>query len=128
MSSVLRRNASDGKKNSNKDDKKKRKKREKDLVKGIKTRVEQFELDIEAQVNADMKAKNEKMPGCTRGLIAVLKFAFKAIIWCATIVFKVFMLLIKGCGKCRISRRSAPCHDERGLTNEICVGAGKGKS
>ncbi|EGO52686.1 hypothetical protein NEUTE1DRAFT_126149 [Neurospora tetrasperma FGSC 2508] len=99
LSSVLRRNTSDEKKNGNKDDKKKRKKREKDLVKGIKTRVEQFELDIEAQVNADMKAKNEKMPGCTRGLIAVLKFAFKAIIWCATLVFKVFMLLIKGCGK-----------------------------
>ncbi|KAK3496743.1 uncharacterized protein B0T23DRAFT_437487 [Neurospora hispaniola] len=98
LSSVLRRNTSD-EKNGNKDDKKKRKKREKDLVKGIKTRVEQFELDIEAQVNADMKAKNEKMPGCTRGLIAVLKFAFKAIIWCATLVFKVFMLLIKGCGK-----------------------------
>lgn len=125
LSSVLRRNTSD-EKNGNKDDKKKRKKREKDLVKGIKTRVEQFELDVEAQVNADMKAKNEKMPGCTRGLIAVLKFAFKAIIWCATLVFKVFMLLIKGCGKCRISRRSAPCHDERRLTDEICVGVGKG--
>ncbi|KAJ4385887.1 hypothetical protein N0V85_008011 [Neurospora sp. IMI 360204] len=97
LSSALRRNTDE--KNGGKEDKKKRKKKEKDLVNGIKTRVEQFELDIEAQVNADMKAKNEKMPGCTRGLIAVLKFAFKAIIWCATLVFKVFMLLIKGCGK-----------------------------
>ncbi|KAK1775653.1 hypothetical protein QBC45DRAFT_445053 [Copromyces sp. CBS 386.78] len=98
LSSALRRNTtSDG---GEKEDKKKRKKqKEKDLVNGIKTRVEQFELDIEAQVNADLKAKNEKMPGCTRGLIAVLKFAFKAIIWCATLVFKVFMLFIKGCEK-----------------------------
>ena len=97
LSSALRRNTgSDGEKESKK---KSKKQKEKDLVNGIKTRVEQFELDIEAQVNADLKAKNEKMPGCTRGLIAVLKFAFKAIIWCATLVFKVFMLFIRGCGK-----------------------------
>lgn len=94
LSSALRRNTSDEKNGGGKENKKKK---QKDLVKGIKTRVEQFELDIEAQVNADLKAKDEKMPGCTRGLIAVLKFAFKAIIWCTTLVFKVFMLFIKGC-------------------------------
>ncbi|KAK4454793.1 hypothetical protein QBC34DRAFT_141090 [Podospora aff. communis PSN243] len=62
-----------------------------------KTRLEQFEMDLESQTS-DLKkgsGEKEKVPGVARGLIAVLTVIFKCVIWCFTLVFKALTGLVK---------------------------------
>ncbi|KAK5663724.1 hypothetical protein OQA88_4155 [Cercophora sp. LCS_1] len=82
---------------------KERKKEEKDRQKESKrgrgkTRLEQFEMDIESQTSDLKKGSSgdkEKMPGLARGLIALLTVTFKCIIWCLSLVFKALKGLVK---------------------------------
>ncbi|KAK0630096.1 hypothetical protein B0T17DRAFT_489074 [Bombardia bombarda] len=69
-----------------------------------KSRMEQFEMDIESQVSElgklDAKGDKEKLPGTARGIIALLTVTFKCVIWCVTILFKALMAVIAGLAKC----------------------------
>lgn len=68
-----------------------------------KSRLEEFELDLESQVS-DLKKhssrEREGMPGCARALISVLKVAFKCFVWCATVAFKALAGLISLLARC----------------------------
>ena len=78
------------------------KKKGKDLP---KSRLEQFEIDIESQTS-DLKksgsSDKEKVPGVARGLIALITIFFKCIIWCFTLVFKALTGLVKCLGSDKI--------------------------
>ncbi|KAK3336075.1 hypothetical protein B0T19DRAFT_27585 [Cercophora scortea] len=76
-------------------------------TKPAKSRMEQFEMDIESQTSefgkmADMKGggDKEKMPGLARGFIFLLTVTFKCMIWCVTLAFKALMAIVSGLGKC----------------------------
>ncbi|KAK3693664.1 hypothetical protein B0T22DRAFT_46629 [Podospora appendiculata] len=81
----------------------------KNKKKPAKTRMEQFEMDIESQTSefgkmADMKGggggDKEKIPGLARGFIFLLTVTFKCMIWCVTLAFKALMAIVSGLGKC----------------------------
>jgi len=62
-----------------------------------KTRLEQFEMDLESQTS-DLKrgsGDKEKVPGVARGLIALLTVLFKCVVWCFALVFKALTSLVK---------------------------------
>ncbi|KAK3362671.1 hypothetical protein B0T25DRAFT_12315 [Lasiosphaeria hispida] len=73
--------------------------------KPAKSRLEQFEMDLESQASElgksiDKTREKDKVPGLARGVIAVLTITFKCIIWCFTIVFKALTAMIGGLARC----------------------------
>jgi len=63
-----------------------------------KSRLEQFEMDIESQTSELKKGSDkdkEKMPGLARGVVALLTVTFKCLIWCFALVFKALRGLVK---------------------------------
>jgi hypothetical protein len=73
-----------------------------------RTRMEEFELDIESQTSElnkmDGKDK-EKIPGTARGLIKLLTVTFKCLIWILTIGFKALTGCITILAKCLTSEK-----------------------
>ncbi|KUI60486.1 hypothetical protein VP1G_07706 [Cytospora mali] len=75
-----------------------------------KTRMEEFELDLESQMS-DLKKHprkdkdDEKMPGCARAIISLITVTFKCLIWCATILFKALTGCIGLLAKCLTSEK-----------------------
>jgi hypothetical protein len=71
-----------------------------------RTRLEEFELDIESQTSElnkmEMKDK-DKLPGTARGLIKLLTVTFKCFIWILTIGFKALTGCITLLAKCATS-------------------------
>lgn len=80
-----------------KERKKEEKERQRESKRG-KSRMEQFEMDIESQTS-DLKkgsgSDKEKVPGLARGIIALLTVTFKCIIWCLSLVFRALRGLVK---------------------------------
>ncbi|KAK7743627.1 hypothetical protein SLS53_004162 [Cytospora paraplurivora] len=77
---------------------------------GKKSRMEEFELDLESQTS-DLKKHprkdkdDDKMPGCARALISLLSVTFKCLIWCATILFKALTGCIGLLARCLTSEK-----------------------
>lgn len=73
-----------------------------------KSRLEEFELDLESQTS-DLKKhsskEKDKIPGCARMIISVLKVTFKCFIWCATVAFKALTGLISLFARCLTSEK-----------------------
>lgn len=73
-----------------------------------KSRLEEFELDLESQTS-DLKNHSSKekdgTPGCARVIISVLGVTFKCLIWCATIAFKALTGCIALVAKCVTSEK-----------------------
>ncbi|KAL1882307.1 hypothetical protein Daus18300_000793 [Diaporthe australafricana] len=76
-----------------------------------KTRMEEFELDLESQTS-DLKKHSkrrskdeEKMPGCARAVISLLGVIFKCFIWCATVLFKALTGCISLFARCVTSEK-----------------------
>ncbi|KAK0730404.1 hypothetical protein B0H67DRAFT_31571 [Lasiosphaeris hirsuta] len=75
--------------------------------KPAKSRLEQFEMDLESQaselgksIDKTREKEKDKVPGLARGVIAVLTITFKCIIWCFTIAFKTLTAMIGGLARC----------------------------
>lgn len=93
-------------------DKKKNKKNKKgDGSKG-RTRLEEFELDLESQTSdylkksaSSSKKSKDGTPGCARAVISVLRVTFKCFIWCATVAFKALTALIGLVARCVTSEK-----------------------
>ncbi|KAL1879975.1 hypothetical protein VTK73DRAFT_6555 [Phialemonium thermophilum] len=69
-------------------------------------RMEEFEVDIESQTSELGKSAakdKEKIPGLARGLIAILTFILKCIVWVIMIGFKSLAAVISGLAKCASS-------------------------
>lgn len=80
--------------------------------KSSRTRLEEFELDLESQTSDYLKksaSSNKKskdgMPGCARAVISVLSVTFKCFIWCATVAFKALTALIGLVARCVTSEK-----------------------
>ncbi|ROW07849.1 hypothetical protein VMCG_03502 [Cytospora schulzeri] len=76
-----------------------------------RTRMEEFELDLESQAS-DLKKHprkkdkdGDKMPGCARAIISLISVTFKCIIWCVTILFKALTGCIGLLAKCVTSEK-----------------------
>ncbi|KAH8682204.1 hypothetical protein BX600DRAFT_505818 [Xylariales sp. PMI_506] len=72
-------------------------------------RLEEIELDLESQTSSlgkqlDVKDKDQ-LPGTTRGVIKLLTFAFKCIIWILTLAFKALVAVVAGLSKCLTSEK-----------------------
>ncbi|KAH9906324.1 hypothetical protein F4778DRAFT_642581 [Xylariomycetidae sp. FL2044] len=86
-------------------------KRETGKTKTKRSRMEEFELDLESQASSlggklDIKDKDrEKLPGTARTAIKLLSFAFKCVIWALTLIFKALMKLVVGLTKCLTSEK-----------------------
>ncbi|KAK2597014.1 hypothetical protein N8I77_012888 [Diaporthe amygdali] len=76
-----------------------------------KTRMEEFELDLESQTSdlkkhSKRRSKDEdKMPGCARAVISLLGVIFKCFIWCATVLFKALTGCISLFARCITSEK-----------------------
>lgn len=76
-----------------------------------KTRMEEFELDLESQTSdlkkhSKRRSKDEdKMPGCARAVISLLGIIFKCFIWCATVLFKALTGCISLFARCVTSEK-----------------------
>lgn len=76
-----------------------------------RTRMEEFELDLESQTSdlkkhSKRRSKDEdKMPGCARAIISLLGVIFKCLIWCATILFKALTGCISLFARCITSEK-----------------------
>ncbi|KAI3392081.1 hypothetical protein diail_6187 [Diaporthe ilicicola] len=76
-----------------------------------KTRMEEFELDLESQTSdlkkhSKRRSKDEdKMPGCARAVISLLSVIFKCFIWCATVLFKALTGCISLFARCITSEK-----------------------
>ncbi|KAK0733559.1 hypothetical protein B0T26DRAFT_633868 [Lasiosphaeria miniovina] len=70
--------------------------------KPAKTRMEQFEVDIESQISElgkkDRQKEKEKTPGLARGIFTLLSIIFKCIIWIVTMAFKALKAVLR-CAK-----------------------------
>lgn len=79
-----------------------------DKKKAGKSRLEEFELDLESQAS-DLKKHSSKdkdgMPGCARAIISLLSVTFKCFIWCATVAFKALTGLISLLARCLTSEK-----------------------
>lgn len=81
--------------------------------KSSRTRLEEFELDLESQTSdylkksasSSRKEKDGKTPGCARAVISVLGVTFRCFIWCATIAFKALTTLIGLVARCVTSEK-----------------------
>lgn len=81
--------------------------------KSSRTRLEEFELDLESQTSdylkksasSSRKSKDGRTPGCARAVISVLSVTFKCFIWCATIAFKALTALIGLVARCVTSEK-----------------------
>ncbi|KAJ4397286.1 hypothetical protein N0V93_001510 [Gnomoniopsis smithogilvyi] len=73
-----------------------------------KSRLEEFEIDLESQAS-DLKKHSSKdkdgVPSCARIIISVLGALFKCFIWCATVAFKALTGLIGLFAKCVTSEK-----------------------
>ncbi|KAH8766778.1 hypothetical protein F5883DRAFT_78144 [Diaporthe sp. PMI_573] len=76
-----------------------------------RTRMEEFELDLESQTS-DLKKHSkrrskddDKMPGCARLVISLLSAIFKCFIWCATVLFKALTGCISLFARCITSEK-----------------------
>lgn len=73
-----------------------------------KSRLEEFEIDLESQAS-DLKKHSSKdkdgVPSCARMIITVLGALFKCFIWCATIAFRALTGLIGLFAKCITSEK-----------------------
>lgn len=73
-----------------------------------KSRLEEFEIDLESQTS-DLKKHSSKdkdgVPGCARITISVLGALFKCFIWLATVAFKTLTGLIGLFAKCVTSEK-----------------------
>lgn len=73
-----------------------------------KSRLEEFEIDLESQTS-DLKKHSSKdkdgVPGFARVLIAVLGALFKCLIWSATVAFKALTGMIGLVAKCVTSEK-----------------------
>jgi len=104
-----RRNSRSSRASGRRDSRREEKERQKELSnshnkKSAKSRMEQFEIDLESQTSEfakiDIKGDKEKLPGAARGIIALLTVTFKCFIWCATLLFKGLMALVAGLARC----------------------------
>ncbi|ROV99253.1 hypothetical protein VSDG_04035 [Cytospora chrysosperma] len=79
--------------------------------KAARTRLEEFELDLESQASdlkRDPRKKDkdgDKMPGCARAIISLISVTFKCIIWCMTVLFKALTGCIGLVAKCVTSEK-----------------------
>lgn len=73
-----------------------------------RSRLEEFELDLESQAS-DLKKHSGKdkdgVPGCARAIISVLRVTFKCFIWCATLAFRALTGLISLLARCLTSEK-----------------------
>lgn len=81
---------------------------DKKKVKVGKSRLEEFELDLESQAS-DLKKHSSKdkdrVPGCARIVISMLSITFKCFIWCATVAFRALTGLISLLARCLTSEK-----------------------
>ncbi|KAK1757409.1 hypothetical protein QBC47DRAFT_442259 [Echria macrotheca] len=87
---------------SRRDSRREEKERQREMKRQApKSRLEQFEMDIESQTSELKKSsrrsskEKEKVPGLARGIIALLTVTFKCLIWCFTLAFKALTGLVK---------------------------------
>lgn len=81
--------------------------------KSSRTRLEEFELDLESQTSdylkksgaSSSKKSRDGTPGCARAVISVLSVTFKCFIWCATMAFKTLTALIGLVARCVTSEK-----------------------
>lgn len=80
--------------------------------KSSRTRLEEFELDLESQTSdylkksaSSSKKSKDGTPGCARAVISVLSVTFKCFIWCATVAFKALAALIGLVARCVTSEK-----------------------
>ncbi|EON98352.1 putative acetylserotonin methytransferase-like protein [Phaeoacremonium minimum UCRPA7] len=83
-------------------------KEKKAASKRSKSRMEEFELDLESQhsdlAKLDVKDKDmDKLPGVARIIIKTLSVTFKCFIWAATLLFKALTWMIAGAARCLTS-------------------------
>ncbi|KAJ9152108.1 Acetylserotonin methytransferase-like protein [Pleurostoma richardsiae] len=71
---------------------------------GGRSRMEEFELDLESQTSENLKKidvkDKDKLPGWARALIKVLTVTLKCVVWCVTIGFRALAAIISGLAKC----------------------------
>jgi len=85
-------------------------KRAKKQKHGGRSRMEEFEMDIESQASelgkSDVRVKTKKqddlagLPWPLRALVKVLKLTFKCFIWIATMGFRAVVAIFRGLAKC----------------------------
>lgn len=67
------------------------------------SRMEEFEMDIESQnsemAKPDSKDK-DKLPAPVRGIIKIITWAFKFVVWIITVAFKALAAIVAGLAKC----------------------------
>ncbi|KAK3394341.1 hypothetical protein B0H63DRAFT_43342 [Podospora didyma] len=78
---------------------KERKKEMATTRKPAKSRLEQFEMDLESQTSefakGDKSKEKEKVPSLARGIIALITVIFKCFVWCITLLFKALTAMVK---------------------------------
>ncbi|KAH8899393.1 hypothetical protein GQ53DRAFT_308939 [Thozetella sp. PMI_491] len=80
--------------------------RKKEKKAAKRSRMEEFEIDLESQSSEMGKTKlkdkdpTEGLPGPARVLVKLLTWGFKFAVWCATIVFKTLAAVVSGLGRC----------------------------
>jgi hypothetical protein len=101
--------ASKASKTSNKrDEQRSRSRQQRKQPREARTRMEEFELDIESQTSELNKSEvkdKDKLPGTARGLIKLLTVTFKCLIWILTIGFKALTGCIGLVAKCVTSEK-----------------------